>query len=909
MTAARGDRAPSREPSREPDRAPAWRRYLRFLRPDTDADVDEELAFHVEMLVRDFESHGLAPAAARQAALERFGDVDGIGRWLRDHDRRRLKARQRRDTMGDIARDVRFAARTLRRQPAFALTVIATLALAIGASTAIFSVVDATLLRPLPFRTPERLVFLSGVAGPERDIRGGSIIEVQDWARLTRSFEHVSVYDETTLSLQGASSAERVEAEMVSASYFPMLGATAQLGRVFGPAEDSIPDAHPVVVISDAMWRSRFGADPGIVGRAVTLNDRAFTVLGVMRPGFRGLSFDFDTDVWFPVMMARANGAPPQFDQRGSRWLGALGRLKDGVTLEQAQADVDQAAAQLARDFPETNTDRGVLLQPIRDSFLGTTRDLVVALLGAVALLLLIACANVAGLQLVRAAGRRREIAMRMAIGADRARLVRQLLTEGLVIAAAGALVGLFVAYWGVQGLVALAPDGVLPAFARPSIDGTAFVFALAVAVGCGVVFGLVPALRVSRLGLTEALKSGARGSAAPMGAGRRAGAQELLVVVETALALVLLVGAGLFVRSLREQLRVDPGFAPAEIVRARLEIPSRYTPEQRLAFAEELQAKLAATPGVRAATVGSEMPLAGNTSAGFIHVSDRYDRIRYYRHSVTPEYFSTLGIAAVRGRVFGPGDRDGAVPVVVINEAMANRFWPNEDPVGRTLRLGGADGREVTIAGVVRDVRFRDLTTPLATTEPDVYFPVAQTAPRSLEMGVRTSLPMDQVAAALRRTVATLDPTIPVYGVTSLETLLAQQTADGRFGSTILLVFGGSALLLAAIGLYGVLAFLIDMRRREIGIRLALGATRERVLGGVIGRGLVLSAVGVGLGVVGAFWTTRFVETQLFAVGTRDPLTIVAVALALLLVAALASFVPARRASRIDPQVALAAE
>jgi predicted permease len=810
--------------------------------------------------------------------------------------------------MDNLLKDLRFATRSLRKQPAFTTTVIATLALAIGASTAIFSVVEATLLRPLPFRDTSRIAFLWGVAGPQKAIRGGSPIEVQDWGRLNRTFENVAIYDETSLNLRTAEGAERVEAEMVSASYFPTLGATPQIGRVFGPAEDAVPDANPVVVISDAMWRTQFSGDPAVIGRTLTLNDRPFTVLGVMRPGFKGISFD--TDVWFPAAMVRANGGPQNLAERGNRWLGAIGRLRDGVQLETAQRDMNRVAAQLARDFPQSNKDRGVQLLSLRDSYLGSTRTLVLALFGAVGLFLLIACTNVVGLQLVRAAGRRREIALRMAMGANRGRLVQQLVVEGVTLAIAGAVVGLAIAHWGLAGLTALAPDGVLPDFAAPSINLVAFGFALVVALGCGVLFGIIPALRASHLELVGALKEGARGSA--NGFGRpRLGGQQLLVVGETAVALVLLVGAGLMVRSLQRQLAVDPGFDPKGVLRARLVLPQQQynTSERRLQLVEQLRTRLGAVPSVQSVAIGSDLPLGGSSSAAFIFVPDVNDQFRYYRHSVTTDYFSALGIRLVRGRAFTASDRDSAPGVAIINESTARRIWRDANPIGRALRLGAPDGAEATIVGVVADVRFRDLTTPLATSEPDVYFPMAQVSTRNLQVAVRSSLPPEQLTAAVRREIAAIDLAIPLFGVRPLEELLAQQTAQGRFGSVVLTAFGLSALVLAAVGLYGVLAFIVSLRRREIGIRLALGATSSRVLEGVIVQGTALAAMGLGVGVVVAFFSTRVIESQLFGIGARDPIVFVGAAVALLLVAVAASWVPARRASRVDPQIALRTE
>jgi predicted permease len=809
--------------------------------------------------------------------------------------------------MDTLLKDFRFATRSLRRQPAFTTTVVATLALAIGATTAIFSVVEATLMRPLPFRETSRLAFLRGVAGPQRAVRGGSYIEVKDWARLNRTFESVAIYDETSLNLRTADGAERVEAEMVSASYFPMLGASAQVGRVFSAAEDSIPDANAVVTISDAMWRTQFGGDPAVIGRTMTLNDRPFTIVGVMRPGFKGISFD--THVWFPAAMVRANGGPRDLTDRGNRWLDAIGQLREGVTLEQAQRDMNAVAARLAREFPRSNNDRGVQLFSLRESYLGSTRTLVLALSGAVGLFLLIACANVVGLQLMRAAGRGREIALRMAIGANRGRLVQQLVVEGVTLAVTGAVAGLAVAHWGLAGLTALAPDGVLPNYAEPSINLVAFGFALAVAVGCGILFGAVPAMRASRLEVVGALKEGGRGSVSGFGRRRRLGAQQLLVVAETAVALVLLVGAGLMVRSLQRQLAVDPGFDPAGVLRARFELPQAYTPERRLQFVEALRTRLAAIPSVRGVAVGSDIPLSGSSSASFIYIPDVNEQLRYYRHSVTPDYFATLGIRLVRGRAFTAADRDSVPTVVIINEATARRLWRDANPVGRRIRLGGADGREVTIVGVVGDVRFRDLTTPLATSEPDVYFSMGQAPARYLQVAIRSTLPPQQLATALRREVADLDASVPLFAIRPLDELLGQQTARGRFGSAVLTAFGLCALVLSAVGLYGVLAFLVSLRRREIGIRLALGATSGRVLESVIGQGTALAALGLFVGVVAAFFSTRVIESQLFGVGTRDPFVFVGAAVTLLVVAVVASWVPARRASRVDPQIALTAE
>ena len=808
--------------------------------------------------------------------------------------------------MDFIRNDLRFAFRTLRKQPAFTLTVLATLGLAVGAATAIFSVVESTLLRPLPFQNPDRIAFLWGVAGPQRAVRGGSLIEVQDWARLNRTFDAIAIYDETSLNLRTADGSERLEAEMVSASYFPILGATPQLGRVFTADEDRVPDANPVVVISDAMWTSHFNRDPEIIGHTLTLNDKPFTVLGVMRPGFRGASFD--TDVWFPSMMTRANGGPANLADRGNRWLGAIGRVKSGISFETAQKDMQRVAAQLTKDFPESNTDRGVQLFTLRENYLGSTRTLLLAVFGAVGLLLLIACANIVGLQLVRANNRQREFALRVAIGAERHRLMQQLVIEGFVVAVGAAVVGLLVASAGVQALVALTPAGLLPAYATPGIDPFAFAFAFLVSVGCGVIVGMTPALQASRVNLTDSLKEGSRGSAG-FGRGGKLGSQQTLVVVETAVAIVLLVGAGLFVRSLQKELGVPLGFDPTGITRARFTFPQSYTPEARLRFATQLQARLGAMPSVTGTALATDLPLGGGTSAGIVYIPDGDRSARYYRHAVTTDYFETLRIALVGGRAFTADDRDGTPPVVVVNESMARRFWPNESAIGRTVRLGDAQGPEARIVGVVADARQRDLTSSLATSEPDIYFPLAQRTSGSLQIAIRAALGADVIAASMRKELAALDATIPLYGIGSLENAVASQTASSRFASTMLGVFGAAALLLTGIGLYGVLAFLVSLRKREIGIRLALGATQRRLSRGILSHGLRLVFIGTVAGLLAASVLTKWIAAQLYGVSGNDPLVFGVVPVVLLLIGAVASWVPARRAGQVDPQTALRAD
>jgi putative ABC transport system permease protein len=804
--------------------------------------------------------------------------------------------------------DFRFALRSLRRRPAFTAAVLLTLALGIGTTSAVFSLLDAALLRPLPFRDSSRLAMLWGVAGPQRDIRGGSYREISDWRTLNRSFSDVAAYDEISLNLGLGSEARRVDAEMVSAGYFDILGVAAERGRTFLAHEDRVPDARPVTLISDAMWRSQFASDPGIVGRVITLNDRQFTVVGVMEHDFHGISFD--TDVWVPMMMQSLTASATTLESRNNRWLGAIGRLRAGVDSATAQRDLDRVAARLEAAYPESNRERGIQLLSLQSSALGNRGRLLVALFAAVLLFLGVACANVINLQLVRATSRRREMALRIALGADAPRLLRQLVAEGLTLASFGAVAGVAAAVWGLGALVPLLPAGALPRYVVPSVAGRVLAFATALTILCGIIFGLAPALSVRRLTIADSLKEGARSASGGIASLRRFGAQQALVVSEIALALVLLVAGGLMLRSLRQQLAVQPGFRPDGVVTAQLSLPrERYQRAARVRFVEQLLARIRELPQVETAAVGSDVPLGGASNGASMFIDGvTATTVRYYRHRVTPDYFATLGIPVLSGRAFTTADRDSAPPVVVVSSAMARRFWPGLDAVGHRVRLGDETSPEATVVGVVGTARFNDLTTDLTrpTSEPDIYVPFAQVTAVDPWLAVRTSASQESLSSLLQREVSALDPGLPLFRVAPLSDIVARQTATARFGSTVLASFSVVAMVLAAIGIYGVLAFVIGLSRRDIAIRLALGATRGRVVALIVRQAMLLVGVGLVAGLVGAYYATGALSAQLFRVSPTDPTTFAIVPLVLAAVALAACYLPSRTAARIDPQLAL---
>ncbi|MEJ2503572.1 MAG: ADOP family duplicated permease [Gemmatimonadota bacterium] len=805
--------------------------------------------------------------------------------------------------MIQLVRDVRIAFRALRRRPLLLFTATATLALGLGAGTAVFSVIEAALLQPLPFRDADRLAVVWGVAGPEQDIRGASPIEIRDWDDGAAAIGPLALYNETTVNLTGAGEAEQLEAEVVGPGIFDVLGVAPVLGRGLLP-EDGVAGAAGSAVISHDLWQRRFGGEADVLGRGVVLDDVAFSIVGVMPQGFRGLSFD--TEIWVPL---GPFSSPETFTERGSRWLAAIGRLVPGATAETAQEQLDAVAARLAEAYPEANGDRAALLLPMREFYVGPSRALLLMVLGGVGLLLLIACANVANLQLVRAVERKREVALRFALGSGVAQVARHLMVESLVLATLGGVAGVAVAWAGLQLLLPLIPPGVLPAYASPAIDAPVLLFGAATALGAGVLFALVPAARVAREDPAGALRAGGRG--ATRGAGGRA--QRAIIVAEVAVALVLLVAAGLAVDSLRAQLAIRPGFDADGVLAARVTLGSGgYDAESRVGFVEDVVRDLSGVAGVRSAAIASRAPLRGYNAASYIYRAedpiDADHRVRFYLHGVTPGAFELLGVPLVRGRGFTVADRSEAPAVAVVSQAFAARIWPGQDPVGRRVVFAGDSA---TVVGVAGNVRQRALTTSLMDPgeDPDVYFPYAQLPTRSFDILVRAEGDPARLTGAVRGLIADRDPSLPLYDVATLTSELDAQTALGRMVSAFLTVFAVLALVAAAIGLFGVLAFVVRGRRAEIAVRAALGAGPRRILRLVVGQGLAMVAMGLAVGILAALAAARFAASQLYGVSATDPVILAGTAMALLAVGVAASALPAIAALRVDPRTAMAEE
>ena len=880
---------------------PRWRRYLRFWGPDIEADIDDELSFHLEMRERDYLAAGLSAGAAREEALARFGDPERVRKWLRGHDLRRQRSERRSEIVSEMSQDLRYGIRRLRGTPGFTSAVVLILGLGIGVTTAIFSVLDAALLRPLPYPAPHGLVAVHDLQRTEVD--PASFPEFEDWRRDAEVFSEIGAYFTTNYTLTGAGEPETLEAVRMSAGLPGMLGVVPRLGRTFSRGEEE-RSAPRVVMLSEGLWKRRFGGDPKTIGRDVTLEGDPYTVIGIipateqraMMPN--QLATAERVDLWIPLRL-NAEVAP-----RGLHFMDVVGRLRPGLTFDQVAERLEVFARQL-RDSKVT--EHGIRISPLAQGVVGDSKPLLVALAGAAGMVLLIACTNVANLLLARSSGRRREVAILAALGAGRARIMRQLLVESLLLALLGGAAGALVAHAGVLGLRAVGPTSV-PRLAEAAVDARMLVFALGLSFLTGILFGLMPALRTSRPDLAEVIKVGGRGA---VGGPARDRFRVALVVTEVALSFALLIGAGLLAQSLGRLLAVDKGFDSERVISAYLNLPGSRYPEahQQVAFFRELRERLAALPGVRSAALVNTPPLSGGPSGGFAiegRVFPPEASPFAWKRIVSPGYFATLGIPIVTGRAIDERDVAGAPPVLIVNQAFARRYFPGANPLGKRVDFSWDTTGFQEIVGVAKDAREQALRQPA---EPTMYIPHAQRTESGMYFLVRTAGAAEGMIPEVRKAVAALDRDRAISEVRTLEDVLDRTLAQRRLALSLFGAFSTLALFLAAVGLYAVISYSVQQRRREIGVRLALGARAGQVAGTVVGRGVGLIAAGTVLGALAALGLGRFLAALVFGVGTTDPATYASVAGLLIGTALVASLVPALRAARVDPATVLRTE
>lgn len=799
--------------------------------------------------------------------------------------------------MTGFGQDIQYGLRMLGKNPGFTAVAILTLAVGIGATSAMFSVVNSVLLQPLPFGEPDRAVLL-WESLPQGGTGTVSTPNFADWRAQNEVFEAIAGFTPADYSFTASEQPERVAGARVTADFFRVMNLSPLMGRTFIEGEDQ-PGRDGVAVISEALWRRSLGADPKIIGKTVLLNGEAVTVIGVMPAGYNFPFGTRGTAVWRPLVFSEE-----QKQNRGSHWMFTIARLKQGVTAEQAQEQMKLIAKRLEQQYPDQQAQRSVVVVPLHESIVGWVRPALLMLFGAVAFLLLIACTNVANLLLARAASRRREIAIRHAMGAGRGRIVRQLLTESVMLAVAGGVLGLVLATWGVTLLVKTAAS-LLPRAAEVGVDWRVAAFTFAVAVATGILFGIAPALHGSRSEIQDALKEGATSVIS----GRANRLRNLLAVTEVAAALVLLIGAGLMIKSFMRMQQVDFGFAVDNVLTARLSLPStKYdTPEKIAAFYDQLLSRLSSAPGVQSAGVINALPVDAAGMNGTINVegkppADASAPLVEFRVG-SLGYFRALDVPLVRGRFFEPGDMRPNANVLVINQTLAKTFFANEDPVGKRIQAAGQQW--FTVIGVVGDARQAGLTAPA---RPEIVVPYTQ-FPTALSRGslaVRGHVDAASLTTAVRNAVHGVDPAQPIYGVQTMRALVDQSFSNSRLNTLLLGIFAGIATTLALIGIYSVMSYLVLQHTREIGIRMALGAQRIHVLRMVLQQGLLVTGIGLAAGVAGAIGLTRLMRGMLFGVTPTDPLTFAAVTVMLLGVALLACFVPARRATQVDPMVAL---
>ena len=877
-----------------------------FSRPNVGNEVDAELAFHVEMRTRELVARGMDPAVARANAIARFGDLQAVNAECRHIGNSRERDMRRTEYLAELAHDARFAIRQLLRTPLFTAVAIATLALGVGATTSIFSAVNAVVLRPFPFLRPDELTFLfTSWHGTNGSV---SVGDFADWRKRSTSFASIAAIQFVGTTLSTGDSPERVTGALVTASLFPTFGVAPELGRVFTDAEDR-PGQPAVVVLSDGLWRRSYGADLGIVGRKVTVNGAAASVIGVMPATFDPT--DSHEQLWMPAAYT-----PERLAFHDEHYLTVIGRLKPGITIAAAQQEMSLIARRMSDEYPTTNADNTSRVEPLGGTLIGAYRSRLFVLLGAVSCVLLIACVNVANLLLARGATRATELAIRSAIGAGRSRIVRQLLTESLVLALAAAAAGIGLAWVGVRVLVAAAPANI-PRLANTRIDGWVLLFALAVAVASSVLFGLMPALKASRGNLEAVLREGGRqGAVAPRDRVRSA-----LVAGEVAIALTLLVAAGLLIRSAVYLNHLSPGFDPAGILSARVALrPTEYkqgADEAEQTFTRILDAVRSA-PGVKAAALTSQAPMGpGGGSNGIVpegKTPDIRNAVDAQLRMVTPGYLSMMRIPLVAGREIEQTDLREAPRVAVISEALAKALWPGQNAVGKRFACcegSPADPRWKTVVGVAADVRSGG---PTRDVQPEFYLPMTQVpveawswVGRTMTIVARSSNGFGaSLTPGIRAAIKSVDASVPVYSVSTMDQSIARSLAEQRFHLMLLVTLGAVALLLAAAGIYSVISFIVALRTHEIGVRLALGATGRDVIRLLTRQGLRPVVAGALVGAVLSVWATRLLRGSVYGVQTSDPVTLAAGVAVLLTAALLAIAIPARRATRVDPTTAL---
>jgi putative ABC transport system permease protein len=859
-------------------------------------ELEKELRFHLDQHSADLIAQGLDPEEARRQARLALGGPEQVKEQCRD-------ARGTR-WLEDLLQDLRYGARMLMKNPGFTLVAVITLAAGIAANTTIFSAVDALVLRPFNFPNQERLVMVWGRGQDGYEHGWITAADFNDCREQNRTFERLIAFAPLGFDLVGDGQPEQFGGYRVSAGFFDALGARPALGRAFLPGEHE-PGRDQVAVLKHGLWERRFGADPNIVGRTLTLNSKSFTVIGVTAPDF---NFPFNNcEILTPLAFDDKTKSDRKY-----HGLQVFGLLKPGVSIEQANADLDAVALRAQRIIPETNAGLLTKVAGMNEDYSRDAKPYVTPLAGAVAFVLLIACANLANMLFSRAFGRQKEIALRLALGASRWRLVRQLLTESLMLALAGGVIGLLSSFWAVHLLRAAMPENYLnlvPGLNHFGVNRNALLFTLMISVGAGVIFGLMPALQASKPNLNESLKEGSKGASS---SGSRRRARGALVVAEIALSLVLLIGAGLMIRSFVAMMRDDMGFNPRGALSFTLWLPEkRYSEAQRRDFYDRLLKRLESLSGVVAAGGANVLPMTMTYITAGFEIAGRppsekgqepYAALRV----VTPGYFNAIGIPLRRGRGFTDSDNERAPRVVIVNEAFVRRFFPNQEAIGqRIIRYGFAD-KPMEIVGVIGDIKDTDLDrVPV----PAFYFLYAQEPFEGIGVVLRAAGDPLALSSAARDEVAKLDPTLPLHFIKTVERHIYEQTAPKRIMTALMGVFAGIALLLSAVGLYAVMAYAVSQRTHEIGVRMALGARSRNIMGLVTGQGMKLTLAGLALGMAGAFALTRVMAPLLYGVTPTDPLTFVLILLALAGAALVACWIPARRATKVDPMIALRCE